>query len=57
MKEDLAYAKHDQRIETAADDGQRQRGEDGAAEFGKECFHIFEWEELNELNELKGLKR
>jgi hypothetical protein len=49
MKEDLAYAKHDQRIETAADDGQRQRGEDGAAEFGKECFHILEWEEVTRV--------
>jgi hypothetical protein len=55
MKEDLANAKHNQRIEAAADDGQRQRGKGGAAEFAEESFHIFGWEELNQLHELQGL--
>ena len=43
-KEQLADAKHEQRVKAAADNGEGQRGAGGAAEFGDDFFHILEWE-------------
>ena len=39
MKERLRDAKHNERIKSAANDCQNQRGHDCAANFRKECFH------------------
>ena len=35
----LGDAGDDERIETAADDGEHERGHDGGTDFGKESFH------------------
>jgi len=38
-KERLRDSKNDERIHSAANDRQDQGGEDGSANFRKECFH------------------
>ena len=40
MEQGLAEAKNDQRIESAANDSQRERDHDGTANFGEDHFHM-----------------
>ena len=39
VKQRLPNAEHDERINAAADHGERERDHHGGADFGEECFH------------------